>query len=107
MKADLFWIPGPWRGNLAIAARPGGGDWLNDEGSAWRQAGVDLIFSLLQDDELTQLGLANERQAVENQGISFLSFPIPRIGCLNSYHTGVGAPAPAIRSKPLIPILRQ
>jgi len=31
MKPDIFWIPGPWRGRLAIVARPRGGDWLDDE----------------------------------------------------------------------------
>jgi protein-tyrosine phosphatase len=77
MKPDLFWIPGPWRGRLAIAARPRGGDWLEDEAIAWQHAGIDTIVSLLEDDEAAQLGLADERRAVESQALSFLSFPIP------------------------------
>jgi len=40
MKADLFWIPGPWRGRLAIVPRPRGGDWLGDEARAGRRAGI-------------------------------------------------------------------
>lgn len=79
-KADLFWIPGPWRGRLAIAVRPRGGDWLDDETRAWRDAGVDLVVSLLELDEIAQLGLVDERQAAENQGIGFISFPIPDRG---------------------------
>jgi protein-tyrosine phosphatase len=80
MKADLFWVPGPWRGRLAIAARPRGGDWLDDEASAWRRAGVDVVVSLLEDDEATQLDLRDERQAAERQAINFVSFSIPDRG---------------------------
>jgi protein-tyrosine phosphatase len=80
VRADLFWIPGPWRGRLAIAARPRGGDWLDDEACAWRRAGIDVIVSLLEDDEAAQLGLVNERQAAEGQSMEFVSFPIPDRG---------------------------
>lgn len=44
MQADLFWIPGPWRGHLAIAARPRGGTG-DDEASAWRRAGIEVVLS--------------------------------------------------------------
>ena len=77
MTSDLFWIPGPWRGGLAIAARPRGGDWLDDEVTAWRRAGVDMVVSLLEGDEAARLDLIGERQAAEGQAISFVSFPIP------------------------------
>jgi protein-tyrosine phosphatase len=80
MKADLFWVPGPWRGRLAIATRPRGGDWLDDEARAWRQADVDVIVSLLDDDEAGQLDLLGERQAAEDHAIRFISFPIPDCG---------------------------
>ena len=65
MKTDLFWVPGPWRGRLAIARRPRGGDWLDDEASAWRQADIDVVVSLLENDEAAQLDLLRERQAAE------------------------------------------
>src|SRR5262245_5849952 len=80
MRADLFWIPGPWRGRLAIAARPRGGDWLDDEATAWRRAGIDVVVSLLEDDEAAQLDLVDERQAAESRAIGFISFPIPDRG---------------------------
>lgn len=80
MQADLFRIPGPWRGHLAIAARPRGGDWLDDEASAWRQAGIDFVLSPLENDEAAQLGLGDERQEAENHGAGFISFPIPDRG---------------------------
>src|SRR6266849_5622931 len=90
MKPDFFWIPGPWRGRLAVAARPRGGDWLEDEVSGWRRAGIDVIVSLLEEDEATQLDLVDEAKAAEANGIRFISFPIP--------DRGVPASAPAAAS---------
>lgn len=80
MTPDLYWIPGPWRGRLAVAARPRGGDWLADEVSGWRQAGIDVMVSLLEDDEAAQLGLDEEAAEAEANGVRFLSFPIPDRG---------------------------
>jgi len=80
MIPDLFWIPGPWRGRLAIATRPRGGDWLDDEASGWRRAGVDLLVSLLEEEEAAQLELALEGQAAASNGVRFVSFPIPDRG---------------------------
>jgi len=80
MKPDLFWIPGPWRGKLAVSTRPRGGDWLDDEVTGWRNAGVDAVVSLLEKDEAIQLQLEHERDSAESKGLQFLSFPIPDRG---------------------------
>jgi protein-tyrosine phosphatase len=80
MKADLFWIPGPWRGRLAIVSRPGGGDWLEDEAEFWKRAGIDVIVSLLESGEATELDLSKEHEVVKATGIRFMSFPIPDRG---------------------------
>jgi protein-tyrosine phosphatase len=80
MNPDLFWIPGPWRGRLAVAARPRGGDWLEDEAAGWRRAGLDVVISLLEKEEAAQLELAHEEDAAESNGIDFISFPIPDRG---------------------------
>ena len=80
MNPDLFWIPGPWRGRLAVATRPRGGDWLEDEAIGLRRAGVDVIVSLLEEDETAQLDLVDEPKAAEANGMHFISFPIPDRG---------------------------
>lgn len=76
MKPNIYWIPGTWAGNLAILGRPRGGDWLTDEVEGWRDAGVQVVVSLLSEDEELELGLSNERRLVDAGGLSFISFPI-------------------------------
>ncbi len=76
MYTKLFWIDGPWKGKLAISARPRGGDWLEDEMRAWRREGVDAVVSLLTGSEDQDLGLQTERHESEANGIEFFSLPI-------------------------------
>ena len=53
-------IEGPWRGQLAIIARPRGGDWLAEEVQDWKNEGFDVIVSLLTTDEERDLGLTED-----------------------------------------------
>jgi protein-tyrosine phosphatase len=76
MSPDLFWIRGPWTGRLAISTRPRGGDWLEDEVRGWRSASVDVVLSLLEKNEETQLELDEEPRLAHASGIRFISFPI-------------------------------
>jgi protein-tyrosine phosphatase len=80
MKPDLYWIPGPWKGKLAVAPRPRGGDWLADEVRDWQGAGLDDVISLLELLEATQLELGDEARLASARNIQFLSFPIPDRG---------------------------
>jgi protein-tyrosine phosphatase len=80
MNPDLFWIPGPWRGKLAVISRPRGGDWLEDEVKAWRRAGLDVVVSLLEKDEAAQLELRHEGDMAKSENVQFISFPIPDRG---------------------------
>jgi protein-tyrosine phosphatase len=80
MNPDLFWVPGPWRGRLAVVARPRGGDWLEDEASGWRRAGLDLVISLLEKEEAAQLELLNEGHVAESNSVKFIFFLILDLG---------------------------
>jgi protein-tyrosine phosphatase len=77
MRTELHWVDGPWPGKLALAARPRGGDWLEDEMASWRRAGIDTVLSLLTPDEELDLDLKSEAQEVKASGMRFLSLPIP------------------------------
>jgi protein-tyrosine phosphatase len=77
MGTELHWVDGPWPGKLALVARPRGGDWLEDEIANWRRSGVDAVLSLLTPEEEQSLGLGNEARTVKEQGMDFMSLPIP------------------------------
>lgn len=63
-----------------MSSRPRGGDWLEDEVRAWHRAGVNVVVSLLEPAEQTELGLEDEARLVEAAGLRFVSFPIPDLG---------------------------
>jgi len=76
----LHWITIRASGRLAIMARPRADDWLEAEVDAWKSAGVDQVVSLLEREEVSELGLQAEPDACRGRGIAFLSFPIPDRG---------------------------
>ncbi len=77
MRATLFSIQTSSPGQLSTMARPRGGDWLLDEIKAIREAGVDVLVSLLTPDEVDELDLSEEAAYCHSQKIAYLSFPIP------------------------------
>ena len=77
MSTEVRWIEGPWKGKLAIAARPRGGDWLEDEIEAWHRQGVTTIVSLLTPEEERELDLIEEPAVARSLGLGLLSLPIP------------------------------
>lgn len=80
MPSDLYWIDADVQPRLAIMARPRAGDWLEDEVAHWRHSGVGVVVSLLEPDEIEDLGLMMEAALCEESGIQYLSFPIPDRG---------------------------
>ena len=76
MVAQAYWITGPWRGRLGIVPRPRGADWLDDETRAWREAGIDVVVSLLEPDEEADLDLTGESRSSTASGLVFHAFPI-------------------------------
>jgi len=77
MGTKLHWVDGPWPGKLAVAARPRGGDWLEDEIASWHGAGIDTVLSLLTPEEEQSLDLTDEASEVKARGMNFMQLLIP------------------------------
>jgi len=77
MKAQVYWVDGPWPGCIGIVPRPRGGDWLEGDVHAWQQAGLVRVVSLLTPSEVTDLDLSKEEGWCQTHGIQFMSFPVP------------------------------
>lgn len=73
----IYWVDGLTRGRVAIMPRPHGGERLDAEIKELRQLGVDVLVSLLTEDEIIRLELSHEPEACQSYGIQFRSFPIP------------------------------
>lgn len=80
MPESIYRIESQPGGRLAILARPRRGDWLEDDLSALRRAGIDVVVSLLTAAESAELGLAEEERACRSQSLEFLTFPIADLG---------------------------
>ncbi|MFJ3102194.1 tyrosine protein phosphatase [Streptomyces sp. NPDC086835] len=77
MRPRLFTVDLPGPGRLSTMARPRGADWLEDEMSALRSAGVDVLVCALTHSELDELGLALEAGAAAAAGLRFVAVPVP------------------------------
>jgi protein-tyrosine phosphatase len=77
MRVNVFWINDDKLGRIGLMPRPRGGDWLEDEICSIRDSGADVIVSLLERQEITELELESEQSICEAQGLQYISFPIP------------------------------
>lgn len=73
MITQPYWITN----QLAIVPRPRGGDWLEDEMVALREAGIEIVVSMLQEIEAAELGLEHESKEATNARLQFVNFAIP------------------------------
>jgi len=76
MIARPYWITS----QLAIVPRPQGDDLLDDEMLALKEAGIDVVVSMLQKDEARKAGLEREASSAEENGLLFHNFPVPDRG---------------------------
>jgi protein-tyrosine phosphatase len=77
MFTKIYWIH--QFGNatkLGIMARPRGGDWLADEIANLKKQNVGLLVSLLEKEEVGELGLRQQETICKSNGIEFINFPI-------------------------------
>jgi len=71
--------------SLAIMPRPRAGEWLEDEISSWHRSGIRTVVSLLEVQEVAELGLGDEPRLCTTHGIEFVSFAIPDRGVPTSH----------------------
>src|SRR5215470_10176332 len=62
---------------IAIVARPRGGDWLGDEIAALAREGIDVLVSMLTEEEARELGLERESEECRTAAITFVNVPVP------------------------------
>ena len=76
MKATIYSIKEAAPNRIAIVARPRGGDWLCDELSALSREGIDVLVSMLTEEESDELGLHHESEECKAAAIKFVNLPI-------------------------------
>jgi protein-tyrosine phosphatase len=72
----IWWIEEGESRRVAIVARPRGEEWLESELERLKNAGIDVLVSLLCEQEAQELGLADEGLLAEQLGMTFVSYPI-------------------------------
>lgn len=65
---------------LGIMARPRGEDWLEDEIFGVKKQDVQVMVSLLERNEITELGLGRQADLCSKYDIEYVNFPIPDKG---------------------------
>lgn len=77
MAVKIYWLHTFSANNkIGIMPRPRGGEWLNDELKSLRKQDADILVSLLESDEIIELGLREEAALCKQNGLEFISFPI-------------------------------
>jgi len=76
VQTKIYWIENYKNGRLGLMPRPRGGDWLEDEIASLKEAAVDVLVSLLEANEISELELEKESHYSEKIGIDFIHFPI-------------------------------
>jgi protein-tyrosine phosphatase len=76
----MYMIERSGSGTLSTMARPRGNDWLVDEINSLREAGTDILVSMLTSDEINELDLQQEPEAAATAGLIFFSCPTPDRG---------------------------
>jgi protein-tyrosine phosphatase len=79
-KPIIYWIEHEGAGRLAILARPQGDEALESEIQGWREAGINVVVSMLTDADNLYLGLTAEAELCRSNGLQFVSFPLEDFG---------------------------
>ena len=77
MASKIYWLHQFENGaRIGIAARPRGGEWLKDEILYLHKNKVNVLFSLLEHNEIYELELELEEQECTLQNMKYINFPI-------------------------------
>jgi protein-tyrosine phosphatase len=77
MPAKIYWLHNfENTSRLGIMARPRGSDWLEEDILSLKRQGVQVIVSLLDRNEIHELGLEKEAERCLNHRIEYINFPI-------------------------------
>lgn len=77
MKQNIYPIELIGSGVLSVMAKPTSGYGIDYGFKVIAEAGVDSVVSLLESQEADEVGLQDERQLVEKNGMKFIAYPIP------------------------------
>lgn len=83
----IYWFDKIPNYKLGMMARPRGYDWLEDDIKKLLFHDVDTVVSLLESSEISELGLYQESQHCQKQGIHFINYPIQDRGLPQSPST--------------------
>jgi protein-tyrosine phosphatase len=77
MYTKIYWIHQTDNfGRLGIMARPRGNEWLDGEITNFKKQKVTILVSLLEGDEINELGLSKEGFLCKTHDIDYINFPI-------------------------------
>jgi protein-tyrosine phosphatase len=81
MAVKIYWLQEFGNSSrLGIMARPRGDDWLENEIRELKKQNVQVMVSLLEQDEIIELGLRQQAELCAKQDIEYINFPIPDRG---------------------------
>ena len=77
MPVKIYWLHNFENASrLGIMTRPRGNEWLEEDILSLRRQGVQIIASLLDRNEIYELGLEKESELCLKNGIEYINFPI-------------------------------
>lgn len=76
MRPTLYTVDHQGPGRLSIMAKPRGGEWLEDEMTALKSCGVDVLVCALTPAELHECDLEAEPNTAREAGLRFVPIPI-------------------------------
>ena len=69
MKRSIYGVDQDAGVRIGIMPRPRGGEWLDDDIKSVREQNVDVLVSLLTEDEVSELDLLHEAAVCRSEGI--------------------------------------